>query len=263
IKKYINQIPNTKEYADLINVYIDLLEIIIDEKAIADLLPGNMLFVLHDLQNKTVSYTENEYDKEFNSKEVKKTKQEITPDFSVVIDTRKEVFVNKLLQLPVKYADKFHFNYHQVGDYYELAFDPEKDVLKSLFFVLKDGKLVMTTSKEVLDVTLNKGSLHPDTTSINQVLNNNYYLHVNSNRIIQRLQTQFTSGLMHSITDYLNQNLGDLTMKSQLNGQILEATSTLKINGTHKNSLEAIFNMIRDINEIIEKDKADQQKTLQ
>lgn len=83
------------EFSDLVDVYIDLLEIIIDEKAIADLLPGNYIFVMHDMKPQIVNYTDYEYDDEFNRKEVKKTKKGAVAQFHFCIGNKKRGFYEK------------------------------------------------------------------------------------------------------------------------------------------------------------------------
>ena len=102
MKKYMSKMQYMSEYADLVDVYIDLLEIIIDEKGIAELLPGNYMFVMHDMKPQIVDYTDYEYDAEYNRKEVKKTKKELSPDFTFAMETKKEAFMQKIANLPVK-----------------------------------------------------------------------------------------------------------------------------------------------------------------
>lgn len=104
IKNYLSNTPYISEYAEVVDVYIDLMEIMIDEKSIAELMPGNYLFVMHDMKTKQVSYTDYTYDKEFNRTEVKKTKDELSPDFTFIMETKKESFMQKVVNLPVKYA---------------------------------------------------------------------------------------------------------------------------------------------------------------
>lgn len=80
-------------YSDVVDVYIDLMQIIIDEKGIAELLPGNYMFVMHDMKPQIVDYTDYEYDTEYNRKEVKKTRMELSPDFTFAIETHREDFM--------------------------------------------------------------------------------------------------------------------------------------------------------------------------
>lgn len=262
MKKYMANTFYMNEYADIVNVYIDLVEILIDEKGIADLMPGNILFVMHDMKPRMVNYTDYEYDKDFNSKEVKKTKKELSPNFTFVMETRKEGFMQKIANLPLKYAEKEHFNYKERGGYYELTFDSGKYPISSLYFIIKDGKAIVTTSKEVVDMTLNNTGFTPDTESKNSILNNNYSLKLNSKRLMERLGTEFSTDVNKRISDYVMENIGDVKMESSLKDGMIQGTTTMNISGNHSNSLEFFFNMMDAINNIIEKDKQEKEKAI-
>jgi hypothetical protein len=261
LKKIISNTPYTHDYSDVVDVYIDLLEIIIDEKGIADLMPGNYLFVMHDIKTKMVTYTDYDYDKEFNKKEVKKTKKELSPDFTFIMETKKEGFMEKIAKLPLKYAEKEKFNYKDKGGYYELAFD-EGGPLSSLYFMVKDGKAIVTTSKEVVDMTLNHTAFATDADTKNAILNNNYSLKLNSQKLVEKLGAEFNTDANKKIGDYLMANLGDIKMESSLKNGMIQGTTTMGIKGNHNNSLEFFFNMIDAINNIIEKDRQDKAKMI-
>jgi hypothetical protein len=262
VKNYISNMPYMNEYADIANVYIDLLEILIDEKGIADLMPGNALFVMHDMKSKWVTYTDYEYDKEFNYKEVKKTKKELSPDFTFVMETRKDAFMQKLANLPLKYAEKEHFNYKEKGGYYELVFDSGKYPISSLYFMIKEGKGIVTTSKEVVDMTLNNTGYTADADSKNSILNNNYSLKLNSKRLLETLKNEMSTDLSKKISTYLAENMGDVKMESSLKDGMIQGTTTMKTMGKHSNSLEFFFNMIESINDIMEKDRQEKEKII-
>ncbi len=134
IKKYLNNNSYMNEYGEAVNLYVDLLQILIDEKGIADLTPGNYLFVLHDMKNRLVSYTDYEYDKEYNKKEIKKTKTELTPNFTYIMETRKDAFMERIMNLPLKYAKKEKWNYTQKNGYNELIFKEGELPISSLYF---------------------------------------------------------------------------------------------------------------------------------
>jgi len=262
IKQYMSSYPYVREYADLVDVYIDLVEIIIDEKAIAELMPGNMLFVMHDMTTKQVTYTDYVYDEnDFKSKEVKKTKQELAPNFTFVMETKKEGFMKKVANLPVKYAKKQKFDYQEKGGYYELAFDKDKYPISSLFFIVKDGKVVVTTNKPSIDITLNNiAGYTPDADSKNAILNNNYALKLNSKKLVQQLQGEMSTSLNKKISQYMEENLGDVKMESSLKDGMIQASTTMAVTGSHTNSLEFFFTMIDSINDIMEKDKLEREK---
>ncbi|MEO6254802.1 MAG: DUF4836 family protein [Ferruginibacter sp.] len=262
MRKYMSSSSYMSDYADVVDIYIDLLEIIIDERSIAELMPGNYMFVMHDMKPQIVDYTDYEYDEEYNRKEVKKTKKEISPDFTFAMETKKEGFMEKLARLPVKYADKAGFNYKEKGGYYELVFDTGKYPIKSLYFMVKNGKAIVTTSKEVINMTINNTGFATDMETKNSILNNNYSLSINTKRLIEKLETQISTDVNKKISEYLLTNMGDLKMESRIRDGMMQGTATLNIKGTHNNSLEFFFNMMDAINNIIEQDKQEQEKKL-
>ncbi len=260
MKSYVSNMPYINEYADIANLYIDLLEIIIDEKGIADLMPGNFLFVMHDMKPKIVNYTDYDYDKEFNKTEVKKTKKELSPDFTFVMETKKEGFMQKIASLPLKYAEKERFNYKDGDGYYELVFSEGKYPISSLYFIVKDGKAIVTTLKEVADMTLNNTGYSTDDDSRNSIISNNYSLKINSKKLFERLGTEFSTDVNKKISDYLMENMGDIKMESSTKDGMIQGTITMNTIGNHSNSLEFLFNMMDAINNIIEKDKQEKEK---
>lgn len=255
IKQYMSNGIFFKEYSDLVNIYIDLMEIVIDEKAIAELMPGNMVLVLHDMSSKTVSYSTYEYDKDFNQTEVKKTKKELSPNFTLAFETKRPDFLQKLVDVPVKYAEKGNYKYANRGGYYELSFDPEKDPIGSLFFIVKDEKLVITTSKEMIDLTL-KGETRKLPAELKKsIFKNNYSFRLNTDKLLQQADPELSTETSKKIKTYLEQNLGNLQMESKIKDGMIQSTGTMAIKGTHNNSFEFLFNMIDNINRILSDDK--------
>jgi Domain of unknown function (DUF4836) len=253
MKKYMSSTSYISEYSEMVNVYIDLLQIMIDEKGIAELNPGNYLFVMHDMKTKMVNYTTYEFDKEYNSTKVTKKKKELSPNFTFAMDTKKEDFMQKIAKLPLKYAEKERFNYKDKGGYYELAFDSAKYPIGNLYFIVKDGKVIVTTSKEVIDNTLaNKGFVLDDETR-NTILNNNYAIKVNSKKLFDILGTETSTKTNKKICAYMTENIGDIKTESSYKDGMIQGTTTIKINGNHANSLEFIFNTLEFLNDEFEK----------
>jgi hypothetical protein len=262
LKKSLNSMPFINEYSDVVNAYVDLMEIIIDEKGIADLMPGNFLFVMHDAKTKAVSYTDYEYDKEYNRKEVTKTKNELSPNFTFVMETRKEKFFQKIIDLPIRFAKKERVDYQNKGGYYELSFGKDKYPINSLYFIVKDDRAVITTSKEVVDMTLANKGFETDLATKNSILNNNYSLKLNATQIIETMKSSFNTDVNVKIANYMQQNMGNITMESAVKDGNIQATTIMNIKGQHNNSLEFFFNMIDAINNIVEKDKQEKEKKI-
>jgi hypothetical protein len=257
MKKYMSSTSYMSEYSEMINVYIDLLQIMIDEKGIAELNPGNYLFVMHDMKTKMVDYTTYEYDKEYNSTKVTKKKKELSPNFTFAMDTKKEDFMQKIAKLPLKYAEKEHFDYKDKGGYYEFTLDSTKYPIGNLYFIVKDGKVIVTTSKEVIDNTLaNKGFAVDDETK-SSIMNNNYSIKLNSKKLFEVLGTEASTKTNKKICAYMAENMGDTKTESSFKDGMIQGTTIIKINGNHANSLEFIFNTIEFLNDEFEKKEAE------
>ena len=251
LKQYMSNGYFFREYGDLVNIYIDLMEIVIDEKAIAELMPGNMVFVLHDMASKTVSYSTYEYDKDFNQTEVKKTKKELSPNFTLAFETKRPDFLQKLVDLPVKYAEKGNFKYANKGGYYELSFDPEKDPISSLYFIVKDEKIVITTSKEMIDLTISNDSRKLPSDLKKSIFKNNYSFRLNTEKLLQQVDPELSTETTRKIKTYLEKNLGNVQMESRIKDGMIQSSGTMSIKGTHNNSFEFLFNVIDSINNIL------------
>ncbi len=138
------------EYSEEVSVYIDFLQIMLDEEAIAELVTGDGVLLLNDLSSKTVEYKSWEYDDNFNEKEVTKTKQELLPEFTFMIGSQNEEILTKLFKLSMKHeflSGKEGYFVSSEKFQNELPFD--------MYLCFKDGILFMTNSKTQLQSILN------------------------------------------------------------------------------------------------------------
>ena len=259
-RKYLSNMSYTKEYADIIDAYIDLMEIVIDEKAIAELVPGNFMMVLHSVESKTVTYKDYEYDKDFNKTEVEKTKTEIAPNFSIAMETKNEKFLQKLVNLPLKYAEKGKYNYKKVNDYYILSFDPKNNPIEKLYFLVKNGVLLVTTSIDCINNSISGKSFATEAGIKNSIMNNNYSAKLNSKKLIESIGKEFSADTNKKMVDWLQQNLGDFMMESGLKDGKPHSTASFNVVGEYPNSLQYLFNMIDSLNNIIQNDKKDKEE---
>ncbi len=262
MKNYLKNSQYISEYSDVANVYIDLLEIIIDEKAIAELTPGNFMFVLHSIKSKKVTYTDYTYDEEFKSKEVKKTKDELSPDFTFIMETKKENFMQRVLALPLKYTKKGDYDYKDKGGYYELVFDTGKYAIAGLYFMEKDGKVIITTSKEIIDMTMAGKSYNIDADTKASILNNNYAMKINSQTLLEQLRLNVNTKTNRDICRYLEDNMGDIKIENGLKNGEIQGTTIMNIKGNHSNSLAFFFDMADAINKIMKTEKEEKEKKL-
>ncbi len=251
-KKLLKGMPYIGKEADLVDAYIDIMEIIIDEKAIANVLPGNGLFVLHGVKPRKVKYISYDYDKDYNGKEVTKTKTEMSPDFSIIFETKNENIFNKLIKLPIKLNKESGFNYTKTGDFYTLVLG-EKNIIEKLYFKVADGRCIITTSLQVVNGIVPKTNLDAATTQA--FLNSNYYGNINFKSLIANLSSEVTDKKNKKMISYLQANISNLTFESSIQDDVIKSTTLLNIEGKHNNSLEYFFNVLENLLKIDAGDK--------
>lgn len=249
LKSVYSNMTYTRKYAPAVDAYVDLLEAMIDEKGIADMVTGNVMFILHKVKPKTVKYIDYQYDKEFGSKEVEKTKIETSPDFSVVFETRNENIFNKFADLPIKLKQNdssMDYDYVRTGDYYVLTLG-EKNMLDKLYFKVKDGQCIITTLLDNVANAAYNRTATMDAATIASIANNNYSAKFNIKDILKGAAINVSDKKNKKILDYLQQNAGTLLIESSIKDDTIQSNTTLSIVGNHKNSLEYFFNLMETI----------------
>lgn len=250
LKKYMSFNDFTKDYSDIVNIYIDLLEIFIDEKGVSDLLPGNYLMILHGLKSREVKYTDYEYDSNFVSKEIEKTRQELSPDFSFVVDTRRPDFVAKALEVPLKYAEKMKYNYQKNGDYYELKFPEGKSIYTSMYFMMADGRFVITSNKDVIEKVMHGQPFQPGKEIEKRIADNTFDLHFDLSGMITAAKGQFEDANAKQIAEYLAENLKYIDGSASYKKGEMTSTMDFQLSNNFENSLVGIFEMIEKVSEM-------------
>lgn len=250
LKKYFSNYQETREYSDIINLYIDLMEIVIDEKAISELFPGNYLMVLHGLSAKKVNYTTYEYDSNFEYKEIQKVKDEPSPDFSFVMDTHRADFVQKALELPLKYAERNHFVYLKHDDYFEFKFEEGKSIFSSLYFMMADGRLVVTTNLEVITKVMHGQPFVADRETTKKIASNNFSAQFDLQGMLRAFAPQVNDEAGKKLITYLSENLHAVTANTSYRKGELYAEADLNLSDHFENSLSGIFEMIEKVSEI-------------
>ncbi len=247
-KKIIKGMPYIGKDSDLTDTYIDILEILFDEKAIADVLPGNALFVMHSIKPKKVKYITYDYDVDYNGKQVEKTKTEMSPDFTFVFDTRNEKIFNKLINLPVKLNKDTTFKYTKTGSFYTLDLG-ENNLLGKMYFMVKDGRCTITTSLADVNGNDKAAASKPtlDAAASQAFLNSNYYGNLNFKSLLSAMATEITDKKNQKMLSYMQANAGNITLESSIKDNLVKTTTLLNIKGKHTNSLEYFFNVIENL----------------
>ena len=95
---------------------------------------------------------------------------------------------------------------------------------------------------------------------IEELLSNPKFL--NTKKLIEKLGPELSSNANKKIADLFLQNFGDVKMESKLKDGMIQGTTTMNIKGAHTNSFEFIFNLMDAINNIMEKEKAEDEKKI-
>ncbi|WP_264565920.1 DUF4836 family protein [Flavobacterium sp. N3904] len=228
------------------DVIIDAISIFLDEKAISDLLPEDAIFVLHDLKKVQREFVNIDYDENYEQIETKGTKEEIQPDFTILFGTKNEMFLNKLLQLPLNKSKFTASDYQMTNGYYTLHFEKD-NLLENLYIGLKNGVVMFTTVKENIENLIQQRvmPLNPDFKK--SISKNNSSAWLDLQKIIAASKTEFEKDSKSNYFDIAIKNAGEFTMDSKFKNEAIVTEFTYSIKGDHVNSLQYFFDVINEM----------------
>lgn len=134
-------LPSYKEELELLSA---LTSIALNEEGLAELLTGDALLILNDIVEKEIEYTSYQYDEEHEREEVKGIIKEAIPEFTIMIGSEKEAFLNKSIRLGEKYET--------IADYpeaYKIELSSQAFPF-DLYITTKNNILFLTSSKTIL-----------------------------------------------------------------------------------------------------------------
>lgn len=229
-----------------VDVLIDAIALFLDEKAIADLIPGNALFVLHDLKKVQRDYVSYTYDENYEQTETKSTKEEIQPDFTFLMNTRNESFVNKLLQLPLNKSKFTTIDYQLTTGYYTIHFEKD-NLLENLYIALKNGIVMATTSKVNIENLIQQTTMPLQADFKKSISKNNVAVWFDIQKIIEKSKTEPDSKPKSNYYDIALKNAGEITVESKFKNGTIISDASYSIKGEHPNSLQYFFDVINEL----------------
>jgi hypothetical protein len=227
-------------FQEEMNVGADLVSLLLDEEAISNLITGDMLFVLNDLGEKEVTYTTYEYDDDYNSTEVTKTKMEIRPDFTIMIGSENSALINRFANIGVK-----HHVIDKTAGYYK--FKTPDSVPFELYAIMKDGLLIITTSDTTI-ANISTNNFHANSGKHKKLMRKNATVfYANPKAIIARLPAK-EGTKNYELNKYAQENLvGSFLATSKMIDNHFHSTATFDTKATSGNALKYIFNFIEDM----------------
>lgn len=132
---------------DEIEMGAELFSLLLDEEAIGKLIKGDAILAFTGINEKEITYTDYEYDEDYNYNPIEKTKMEKLPDFLFMASTEEMSLTNKL----IAYLVKKEFIEAENG-YYKLV-DKKSEVPLDLYFAIKNDIFFLTTStQDIADI---------------------------------------------------------------------------------------------------------------
>ncbi|WP_020530600.1 DUF4836 family protein [Flexithrix dorotheae] len=150
IEMYMPIIEAAPQYGKYATTGKDLLGIILDEDAITEIFKGDILFAVTDLKEVEITYTDYEYDDNFNLNETQKTKKETQPIFTALATIGNKENFNKI----IKGLENFEIaRYNSKGKYYDLIIpkapiNPYLAIIDDMVLVTNDASLVSKRLKK-------------------------------------------------------------------------------------------------------------------
>ncbi|SIT13394.1 hypothetical protein [Chryseobacterium gambrini] len=239
------------DYQKEMELLMETMKIVLDEKAITKIAPGNGIFVLNELKSKTVEYTDYEYDDDYNEKEVKKTKEIAVPNFTFAFATENEGYWNRIFNLLTTNkvtAKKFSKN----GDFYAFSEGKNDGYFDKLFFTVKDGIVYATTSTENISAK-NQSEISEKWAkdSAKYPLSGRFDIQ----KLMVGLEKEFKTPSERKTLDLLKKNLGEVYFKTEAKGEKIETEVNYNIKNASENSLMYFFDVFDEVYKMKESDK--------
>jgi hypothetical protein len=147
-KSYLQEFPKMMEQAygnaglgvtsDEIGIGSELISLLLDEEAVGNVIKGDALVVFNGVYQHEITYTDYEYDDNFNAKEVKKTKKESIPAFTFMFSSDESSLARKIINYGIK-KETIKAN----GAFYEVQ---APSTPFPVYFMQKDGIFLFTNS---------------------------------------------------------------------------------------------------------------------
>lgn len=151
-KAYLEELPKLMndtygkifaQYESEISLGAEIVSLLLDEEAIASVAKGDGLFVLNGIAEKEVTYTDYEYDEDYNYTEVEKTRMETIPDFLAMFSSDNASLYNRFVNY---FEQKMLLSGD--GGLYRVE---EPTLPFDLYLYRKDNIIFLGTSKEEME----------------------------------------------------------------------------------------------------------------
>lgn len=232
------------KYNQELSLGADLVSLLLDEEAVAQVVKGDALLLFNGVSTKKVTYKSYEYNNDnYESKEVTRTKMESLPDFLLMISSDDTRLICKLLKYGV---DKDQMT-EQDGIY-----SVREGALKTplaTHFMIKDGIIFIGTSRsDLYEIRNGSYEAHIGKAQKKLLMDNNLSMYFNPANLRDKIP-QKTFGSMktwNQFNTFLG-STGPMYARSGINGNHFTGEVVAEIPEGHENALKYFFSLIDDI----------------
>ncbi|GLB53401.1 hypothetical protein NBRC110019_24420 [Neptunitalea chrysea] len=227
---------------ELVDIATEAFSLILDEKAIGELINGDGVVVFNGINEREVTYTTYEYNEEtWESEEIQETKMEKIPEMLIMLSSDNPSILNKLIAYGVKKQVITNEN-----GYYDFKIP---DFPMSVYVIIKDGIVFISNSKEEA-TQIASGTFVPYLTDEHKSMltKNKFAAYFDGSRLAQELPVEDMGIAQMKVIIYMLDNFGSLSMEtSKMKGN----TITNKIEWAYPagkgNAMEYFFDMIQNM----------------
>lgn len=235
-KIYGGMMPKAKEEIQVAN---ELVSMLLDEKAIGELITGDMLLVLNDFGEKEVTYTSYDYDEDYKRKEVTKTKKELMPDFTLMIGSEKGKFLTKTALLGVKYK----LAENKAGYFKVVA--PKSEIPVDMYTAVKNNILFFTTSEDKISKIVNGSFINNVGKHQKLIKNNISTFYVNGQQLFSKAPLSELNKKEKNYLKFAQQSFTDAYFKSsKMKGNKMHSEMKINTTAAKGNSLKLMLDFI-------------------
>ncbi len=235
---------NGDKYREELSKGADLVSLLLDEEAVAQVIKGDALFLFNGVSTRKVTYKSYEYSGDnYESKEVVKTRMETLPDFLMMVSSDDTRLIRKLLKYGV---DKGQMTM-QDGIYSVREGAMKFPVATHL--LIKDGIIFIGTSRnDLLDIRNDSYEAHISKAQKSLLLDNNASMYFNPAMLRGKIpQKEFGSLKKWNRLNTFLGNTGVLYAKSGIEGNHFTGELVAEVPEDHENALRYFFSLIDDM----------------
>jgi hypothetical protein len=218
-----------------------MFSLLIDEKGAAKIVRGDMLFLITDLREREVTYTDYEYDEDYNYKEIEKTKVETIPDFLFMFSSEEQKLFHNIMSIAMKEGGVKNNN----GIYQALS--NSTDFPMNLYFMFKDNTVFLGTSVEYMTQIKNGTYISNVSGATKKNMQNSITsMQIKGGRILSEMPVSSFPRDVRNNIDFISNSTGDLELTmSKMRGNTINGEMTMETpNSESDNSLSHFIAMI-------------------